>query len=87
MTVEELDKLYDKVTSVINNYESYHVYYWCNNEYWYPNGEGVQFEVHGHSDQGSGADWCETWTISSNGAISSEDTRWDTFEQFEADWV
>ena len=69
MTQEELYKLYEEVTTWIDNYESYHVWYCCRNAHFHPSGTNVWFEVHGHSDHGSGADWTEGWSIDSDGKI------------------
>ena len=87
MTKEELHELYDKVTTDIWNYESYHVRYSYGNEYWAEDGSYVSFDVYGHSDQGRGADWTEYWSIYSNGEIHTEEACYKNYEEFKAEWL
>ena len=81
MTIAEI---FDEVTSAILNYESYHVYYTYGDECWNGNNR-VEFEVHGHSDQGEGADWSEYWAIDENG-IHTEDETYKTLDDFKSRW-
>jgi len=81
MTIEEI---FDEVTSIIWNYQSYHVYYSYGNGIWRGH-DSVSFEVYGHSDQGEGADWTEDWSIDCNG-IHTEDRTYKTLEDFKNEW-
>ena len=88
MTHEEIYALFDKVTDVIQHYRSYHVSYCWGDESWTSDGLSVSFEVYGYSDQGEGAEWKEYWMINTDGAISNgEGDIWNTFEDFEREWV
>ena len=73
-------EIFDEVTSIIWNYESYHVCYTYGDEHWEGN-DRVTFEVRGHSDQGEGADWTEDWSIDCDG-IHTEDGTYKTLEDF-----
>ena len=86
MTYTELSELFDKVTTDIYNYSSYHVWYTYGNEYWAKDYSYVTFEVYGHSDQGHGADWTEYWSINSDGWIYTEDNIYKTYEDFKNNW-
>ena len=56
MTTNELTIFLDKVKTVINNYNSYYVWYSASSEdSWDENGSYVTFEVFGHSDQDEGS--------------------------------
>ena len=80
MTREEFNNLYNKVSDVLYGFKSYHCWYCCRNETYYDN--SMDFEVHVHSDKGDGDDWVEYWSIDDEGKIYSENTTYNTFEEF-----
>lgn len=84
MTREEFNNLYNKVSDVLYGFKSYHCWYICTNEIYYDN--SMEFEVHVHSDKGDGDDWVEYWSIDNEGKIYSEDTTYNTFEEFLKVW-
>ena len=47
----------------------------------------MTFEVHIHSDQGKGYDWVEDWVIDDCGRIHSEDTIYESYEEFLREWI
>jgi hypothetical protein len=57
---------------------------YCNETYY---DTSVSFEVHVHSDKGDGSEWIEYWYIDNEGKIYSEDTTYDTYEEFLREWV
>ena len=80
-----MKELLDKVLDTINNHVTYHT--------WYTYGEVeeyekyVSFEVYGYSDQGEGMEWIEYWSIDSDGKIYTEDTTYNSFEDFAKEWM
>jgi hypothetical protein len=79
-----MKELYNKVSDVLYGFKSYHCWYICTNEIYYDN--SMEFEVHVHSDKGDGDDWVEYWSIDNEGKIYSEDTTYNTFEEFLREW-
>ena len=47
----------------------------------------MSFEVHVHSDKWEGDDWVEYWSIDNEGKIYSEDTIYNSFEEFAKEWM
>ena len=86
MTEQEIQEIFDKVTSAIRNSDSYHNCYGYGDEEWM-NETTVLFTIYGHSDQGEGADWTENWSIDSEGKIHANGEVYENFEQFESEWV
>lgn len=84
MTQEEFDNLYDKISDVLYGFKSYHCWYFCCNKEYY--GNLMYFELHVSSDKGDGDDWVEEWSIDDEGRIHSEDTTYNSFEEFLEDW-
>ena len=84
MTREEFYNLYDKISDVLYGFKSYHCWYLCCNETYYDT--SVSFEVHVTSDQGEGSEWIEIWSIDNDGKIYSEDTTYNSFEEFLGEW-
>jgi hypothetical protein len=80
----DLYELYDKVSNVLYGFKSYHCWYLCCNETYYDT--SVSFEVHVTSDQGEGSEWIEYWSIDNDGKIYSEDTTYNSFEEFLGEW-
>lgn len=85
MTQEEFYNLYEKISDVLYGYKSYHCWYLCCNETYYDT--SVSFEVHVSSDQGDGSEWIEYWYIDNEGKIYSEDTTYNSFEEFLGEWA
>ena len=85
MTQEEFYNLYNKISDVLYEYEDYHCQYYCSDETY--RGNSMTFEVHIHSDQGKGYDWVEDWVIDDCGRIHSEDTIYESYEEFLRDWI
>ena len=85
MTQEEFYNLYEKISDVLYGYKSYHCWYLCCNETYYDT--SVSFEVHVSSDQGDGSEWIEYWSIDNEGKIYSEDTTYNSFEEFLGEWA
>jgi hypothetical protein len=79
-----MKELYNKVSDVLYGFKSYHCWYICTSEIYYDN--SMEFEVHVHSDKGDGDDWVEYWSIDNEGKIYSEDTTYNTFEEFLREW-
>lgn len=84
MTQEEFYNLYEKISDVLYGFKSYHCWYLCCNETYYD--KSVSFEVHVNSDQGEGSEWIEYWYIDNEGKIYSEDTTYNSFEEFLGEW-
>lgn len=88
MTKEDIRELFEKVTRLVDSNDTdYHCSYSCGEETWSDDGMRVMFEVHGFSDQGEGSEWTENWGIESDGRIYADDMIYDTFEEFEKDWI
>ena len=85
MTREEFYNLYNKISDVLYGFKSYHCWYLCCNETYYDT--SVSFEVHVTSDQGEGSEWIEIWSIDNDGKIYSEDTTYNSFEEFLSEWA
>lgn len=85
MTQEEFYNLYDKISDVLYGFKSYHCWYCCGDPEIYDN--SMSFEVHVHSDKWEGDDWVEYWSIDNEGKISSEDTTYNSFEEFAKEWM
>ena len=85
MTQEEFYNLYEKISDVLYGFKSYHCWYLCCNETYY--NTSVSFEVHVSSDQGEGSEWIEYWSIDNDGKIYSEDTTYNSFEEFLGEWA
>lgn len=85
MTQEEFYNLYNKISDVLYGFKSYHCWYLCCNETYYDT--YVYFEVHVTSDQGEGSEWIEYWSIDNEGKIYSEDTTYNSFEDFLREWA
>lgn len=85
MTQEEFYNLYNKISDVLYGFKSYHCWYLCCNETYYDT--SVSFEVHVSSDQGDGSEWIEYWYIDNEGEIYSEDTTYNSFEEFLGEWA
>lgn len=84
MTQNEFYNLYNKISDVLYGFKSYHCWYLCCNETYYDT--SVSFEVHVTSDQGEGSEWIEYWSIDDDGKIYSEDTTYNTYEEFLREW-
>ena len=84
MTEEEFYNLYDKISHVLYGLKSYHCWYFCCNEEW--DNSSMSFEVHIHSDKGDGDDWVEYWSIDECGRIYSEDTIYESYDEFLKEW-
>ena len=85
MTQEEFYNLYNKISDALYEYEDYHCQYYCSDETYRET--SMTFEVHIHSDQGEGYDWVEDWVIDDCGRIHSEDTIYESYEEFLRDWI
>ena len=85
MTQEEFYNLYNKISDALYEYEDYHCQYYCSDETY--RGTSMTFEVHIHSDQGEGYDWVEYWVIEDCGRIHSEDTIYESYEEFLREWI
>lgn len=85
MTQEEFYNLYEKISDVLYGFKSYHCWYLCCNEIYYD--KSVSFEVHVNSDQGEGSEWIEYWYIDDEGKIYSENTTYNSFEEFLGEWA
>lgn len=85
MTQEEFYNLYHKISDVLYGFKSYHCWYLCCNEEGGNN--SMSFEVHVTSDQGEGSEWIEYWSIDDEGKIYSEDTTYNTYDEFLKEWV
>ena len=85
MTQEEFYNLYNKISDALYEYEDYHCRYYCSDETYY--GTSMTFEVHIHSDQGEGYDLVEYWVIDDCGRIHSEDTIYESYEEFLREWI
>lgn len=84
MTQEEFNNLYEKIRDVLYGFKSYHCWYFCCNEEYY--NDLMSFEVHITSDQGEGSEWIEYWSIDDKGRIHSEDTIYESYEEFLSEW-
>lgn len=84
MTQEEFNNLYEKISDVLYGFKSYHCWYICGNKEYY--GDSMYFEVDVHSDKGDGDDWKEYWSIDDKGRIHSEDTIYESYEEFLSEW-
>lgn len=84
MTQEEFNNLYEKISDVLYGFKSYHCWYFCCNEEYY--GDSMYFEVDVHSDKGDGDDWKGYWSIDDKGRIHSEDTIYESYEEFLSEW-
>ena len=88
MTKNEITILLDKVKAVINNYNSYYVWYSVSSEeIWDENGSYVTFEVFGYSDQDEGSNWTEYWSIDNTGRIVRDGKAYENFDEFKNDWL
>lgn len=87
MTPEELYKIYEEIFNFIynNGWRSYHVFYTCGSAEIISGGT-IEFDVYGSSDQGDGDEWTESWSISTNGKIYTENNVYDNIEDFKRDW-
>ena len=81
-----LEELYDKVVDVINNHYDYHCDYCCDYSSTYWDKTYVTFDVHCCSDQGSGYEWTEYWSIYDDGSIYANGVPYTNFEEFKCDW-
>jgi hypothetical protein len=84
MTQEEFYNLYEKISDVLYGFKGYHYWYFCCNEEYY--NDSMSFEVHITSDQGEGSEWTEHWSIDDKGRIYSEDTIYESYEEFLKEW-
>lgn len=84
MKQEEFYNIYNKIRDVLYGFKSYHCWYLCCNETYYD--KSVSFEVHVHSDKDDGDDWVECWSIDDKGRIYSEDTTYNSLEEFLGEW-
>ena len=84
MIQEEFYNLYDKIRDALYGFKSYYYWYFCCNEEYY--NDSMSFEVHITSDQGEGSEWIEYWSIDDNGRIHSEDTIYESYEEFLSEW-
>lgn len=84
MTQEEFYNLYDKIRDALYGFKSYYYWYFCCNEEYY--NDSMSFEVHITSDQGKGSEWIEHWSIDDKGRIYSEDTIYESYEEFLKEW-
>ena len=84
MTQEEFYNLYDKISNVLYGFNSYHCWYFCCNEEYY--NDSMSFEVNVASDQDEGSEWTEHWSIDKCGRIYSEDTIYESYEDFLKEW-
>lgn len=88
MTTNEITILLDKVKAVIDNYDSYHVWYSVSpEETWDKNGSYVTFEVFGYSDQDEGSNWTEYWSIDNTGRIARDGEMYENFDEFKYNWL
>ena len=88
MTKNEITILLDKVKAVINNYNSYYVWYSVSSEeIWDKNGSYVTFEVFGYSDQDEGSNWTEYWSIDNTGRIVGDGEIYENFDEFKDNWL
>jgi len=88
MTTNELTILLDKVKTVINNYNSYYVWYSVSpEETWDENSSYVTFEVFGYSDQDEGSNWTEYWSIDNTGRIVRDGEIYENFDEFKNNWL
>ena len=85
MTQEEFYNLYNKISDALYEYEDYHCQYYCSDETYRET--SMTFEVHIHSDQGKGYDWVEYWVIDEHGRIHTEDTIYESYEEFLREWI
>jgi hypothetical protein len=46
----------------------------------------MSFEVHITSDQGESSEWTEHWSIDDKGRIYSENTIYESYEEFLSEW-
>ena len=88
MATNELTILLDKVKTVINNYNSYYVWYSVSpEETWDENSSYVTFEVFGYSDQDEGSNWTEYWSIDNTGRIVRDGEIYENFDEFKNNWL
>ena len=88
MTKEDIRELFEKVTRLIDDNDTdYHCSYCCGEGTWSADGMRVTFDVHGFSDQCEGSEWTENWGIESDGKIYADNRIYDSFEEFEKDWI
>lgn len=85
MTERELNELYDKISDVFWNYQSYHCTYLSKDPMVWGDGT-LTFTVCGFSDQGDGSEWTEDWGIREDGSIWSEDEIYKDFADFIQRW-
>lgn len=88
MTTNEITILLDRVKAVIDNYNSYYVWYSVSpEETWNENGSYVTFEVFGYSDQDEGSNWTEYWSIDNTGRIVRDGEIYENFDEFKDNWL
>lgn len=80
-----MGELLEKVLDTIYNHYTYHCWYSYGNVE--EHDTYASFEVYGCSDQGEGSEWTEYWSIDKEGKIYTEDTTYNSYEEFLKEWA
>lgn len=85
-TREEIQAIYDEICKTVDGIYLYHDDYWVGLSEWNSDESYLSFTVHGHSDQGEGADWEEEWGIDRDGKIYDTRAIHNSLEDFKNNW-